>query len=389
MRNRIHPWRGGRPSRRGRPLEPTATTTAVWALCVAFLAAGAVMVAATVLAATAAPTRAAAAPVYGYEFIARYPHDDEAFTQGLIVEEGFFYEGTGLYGESSLRKVELQTGSVVKRIDLASNLFGEGVTALRDTLYQLTYQNHQAFKYVETDSFERIATFSYPWEGWGLTHDGTRLIASDGSSTLRFLDPQTMGMISSVPVHDGPQAVVYLNELEYIGGRVYANIWYSDRIAVIDPASGAVEAWLDLGGLRDSVAYDPGANVLNGIAYEPVQGRLFVTGKWWPEVFEITVPTLPADVNDPVSPAAWLELNCLPNPCRDRTTLVFRSPAEGRVTLAVFDASGRLLRTLVEGPLKAGRHAFAFDASRLRTGIYFVRLTTDEATRTEALRIVR
>jgi glutamine cyclotransferase len=334
----------------------------------------------------------ATAPVYEYEVIASYPHDVDAFTQGLIVTGGFFYEGTGLYGESCLRKVEVETGDILKQIDLASAYFGEGVTALRDTIYQLTWVEHTAFSYVETDSFELIETSPYTWDGWGLTHDGTHLIASDGSSLLRFLDPRTLQQAYRIRVFDDGVAIDELNELEYIDGKVYANVWYSDRIAVIDPTTGFVDAWLDLGGLRDSVDYYPGANVLNGIAFEPAGGRLFVTGKYWPKVFEIDVPTLHGGILDEIAdgtadgPPA---LRCLPNPCSGRAFLAFAVPAEGPVSLRLFDSGGRLVRTLVDDRRAAGAHAVRLDAGGLPAGTYFVRLAAGETTRTGTVRLIR
>ncbi len=246
--------------------------------------------AACVSALDAAPV--AAAPVYGYVVENTYPHDPEAFTQGLIYADGVLYEGTGLYGESSLRKVELETGTVLKRHDLPAQYFGEGITALQDTLFQLTWTNHVAFTFVERDTFALLEEFPYPWEGWGLTHDGTHLIASDGSPTLRFLDPHTREVISEIEVLDEGAPVSYLNELEYVQGKIYANVLTQNRIAVIDPSSGSVEAWLDMAGLRDSLAVGRTPGAFNGIAFDEEDVRLFVTGKRWPSLFAVDVPTL-------------------------------------------------------------------------------------------------
>jgi glutaminyl-peptide cyclotransferase len=336
----------------------------------------------------------AAAPVYGYEFVARYPHDPDAFTQGLIVTGDHFYEGTGLYGSSSLRKVEVASGDVLLQYDLDPSTFGEGVTALRDTLYQLSWRNHELFTYVETDSFELTATEPYAWEGWGLTHDGTHLIASDGSATIRFLDPLTLEEISQIVVSDDGAPVTQLNELEYVAGRIYANIWYADEIAVIDPVSGLLDARLDLAGLRDSIAYDPGADVLNGIAYDAAAERLFVTGKFWPEIFEIRVPTLPMHAEDrgAASPSQALRLQCAPNPCRDRARVAFAAPSSGGVSLALFDAGGRRVHRLADGhraDRAAGAHTVAMDASGLPAGVYFLRCTTAHGSQTRAIHVIR
>ena len=227
-------------------------------------------------------------PVYGYDLINTFPHDPNAFTQGLVYHDGFLYEGTGLYGGSSLRKVVLETGEVVKRRNLSSAYFGEGVTVRRDTVYQLTWQDHIGFVYEELEDFELVDTFAYPTQGWGLTHDDTSLIMSDGSDKLYHLDPYTYEEIGRVYVTAEGAPVYDLNELELIRGRIYANIWYSDSIAVIDPHSGEVLAWLDLTGILPG----PSPGVLNGIAFDPDSVRLFVTGKKWPSLFEIWVDPL-------------------------------------------------------------------------------------------------
>lgn len=222
---------------------------------------------------------------YTYDVVDVYPHDAGAFTQGLVFDDGVFYEGTGLYGQSSLRRVELESGKVLQFYNLSDEFFGEGVTVFGDRIIQLTWRSNKGFVY-DKYSFVLLQDFSYSTEGWGITHDGSRLIMSDGSANLYFLDPVSFERVGQVEVRDveaGP--VARLNELEYIQGYVYANIWYEERIAVIDPGSGQVVQWIDLAGLRDLVS--PGADVLNGIAYDAEGDRLFVTGKRWSKLFEI------------------------------------------------------------------------------------------------------
>jgi glutamine cyclotransferase len=228
-----------------------------------------------------------ATPVLGYDIVREYPHDPGAFTQGLVYRDGVLFESTGLEGRSSLRKVELETGRVLQQHDLESRYFAEGLADWGDELLQLTYRSNIGFVY-DLETFAQRSTFSYPGEGWGLTHDGQRLIMSDGNSQLRFLDPLTRRELERLTVTDRGMPVDEINELEFVKGRIYANVWHSNRIAVIDPASGAVTAWLDLTGLRPASARDPEA-VLNGIAYDAQGDRLFVTGKLWPAVFEIRV----------------------------------------------------------------------------------------------------
>ena len=224
-------------------------------------------------------------PVYGYRVLATYPHDAEAFTQGLVYYQGDFYESTGLRGHSSLRKVDLETGEVLQFRALDDQYFGEGLALFADRLYQLTWQSHVGFIY-DRASFEPLATFQYPTEGWGLTDNGQELIMSDGTPRLYFLDPQTLKLLRQVTVQDETGPIWRLNELEYIEGEVYANVWQTDRIARIDPETGRVKAWIDLSGLLPPDDR-PGANVLNGIAWDEAGGRLFVTGKLWPKLFQI------------------------------------------------------------------------------------------------------
>lgn len=221
---------------------------------------------------------------YGYTIINTYPHDPTAFTQGLVFEDGVLYEGTGLRGQSSLRRIELETGKILHVYELPHTYFGEGITIYKDTIIQLTWQSNTGFVY-DKDTFALLQEFSYPTEGWGITYDGNTLIMSDGTSTLHFLHPETFEEISSIEVyHDAP--VTRLNELEYIDGKIYANVWLTDRIAIIDPDTGKVTGWIDLEGLLPEECTQR-ADVLNGIAYDADNDRLFVTGKLWPYLFEI------------------------------------------------------------------------------------------------------
>ena len=224
--------------------------------------------------------------VYGYQVVNTYPHDAEAFTQGLIYRDGFLYEGTGLNGRSSLRKVRLETGEVVERFDLADQYFGEGITDWGSRLLQLTYRSNLGFVY-DLTTFSVTGTFQYDGEGWGLTHDATTLIMSDGTADLRFFDPNSYEELGRVTVRDGGTPVESLNELEYVGGEVFANVWQTDRVAIIVPATGQVIGWIDLRGLLTDAGERGADAVLNGIAYDAAADRLFVTGKLWPKLFEI------------------------------------------------------------------------------------------------------
>ncbi len=226
------------------------------------------------------------APVYGYKVVNSYPHDRQAFTQGLVYEDGQFYEGTGLFGRSSLRRVEVATGKVLQQHDLDPVYFGEGITTFGDRIIQLTWQNRTGFVY-DKASFALEREWSYPTEGWGITHDGARLIMSDGTATLRFLDPETLRETGTIDVFDTAGPVTNLNELEYVDGLIYANVWQTDRIAQVDPATGRVRAWIDLTGLLSPADRAVPVDVLNGIAYDDATDRLFITGKLWPKVFEI------------------------------------------------------------------------------------------------------
>ena len=225
----------------------------------------------------------------GYQIVHAYPHDPKAFTQGLVYVDGHLYESTGLNGRSSLRMVDLQTGRILQHHELAAEYFGEGLTNWGSSLVQLTWKAGTAFVY-DRFSFALQRTLHYPGEGWGLTQDGKSLIMSDGSPVLRFFDPRTFREIRRLSVVDeNGQPVLDLNELEYVRGEIYANVWHTDRIARISPRTGKVLGWIDLSGLIDkSQLSDPDA-VLNGIAYDSRFDRLFVTGKLWPRLFEIKV----------------------------------------------------------------------------------------------------
>ena len=229
------------------------------------------------------------APVYGYTVVRAYPHDREAFTQGLAFDDqGALYESTGQRGESSLRRVELSSGAVLQRHDLPAALFGEGVAVFGDRIFQLTWQAGRALVY-DKASFDLLREFTYRTEGWGLTHDGRRLIMSDGTATLYFLRPDTFAETARLTVRDHRGPVIRLNELEYVRGEIFANVWQTDRIARIDPRTGHVTGWIDLTGLLPPGDPRRPVDVLNGIAYDPRTDRLFVTGKWWPKLFEITL----------------------------------------------------------------------------------------------------
>ena len=224
------------------------------------------------------------APIWRHEVVRAYPHDRDAFTQGLVFRDGALFESTGLNGKSSLRLVDLTTGRVTRRVSVDRRYFAEGLAAWGPNLVQLTWETGIGFVY-DRASFKLLRTFTYQGEGWGLTDDGRQLVMSDGSSTLRFLDPVTFAVTRRVTVTDGPRAIDHLNELEVVDGLIFANVWLTDRIAVIDPADGRVVGWLDLADLVPAGA--SGNAVLNGIAYDSGAKRLFVTGKLWPTLYEI------------------------------------------------------------------------------------------------------
>jgi glutamine cyclotransferase len=232
------------------------------------------------------------APInYTYTIVDTYPHDPNAFTEGLVYSEGFLYESTGLNGNSNLRKVDLKTGETLQQISLDSQYFGEGITIFGDKITQLTWQSQVGFIY-DKNTFQLIGNFTYPTEGWGITNDGRNLIMSDGTPTLYFLNPETYERTGTIQVHDGNMSINMLNELEYINGTIYANVWETNRIAIINSQTGQVQGWINLEGLYKNPVSDPSNDVLNGIAYDSANGRLFVTGKRWSQLFEIQlVPT--------------------------------------------------------------------------------------------------
>jgi glutamine cyclotransferase len=219
------------------------------------------------------------------EVVARYPHDPNAFTQGLLFHDGKLYESTGREGFSSLRRVDIATGRVERRHDVDARLFAEGLALVGESLYQLTWQHNTGFVY-SLDDFRQTGTFTYEGEGWGLTYDGEYLIMSDGTTDLRFLDPADFSVKRTVTVTDDGRPRDYLNELEYIDGEVWANIWQEDLIARIDPDDGRIIGWIDMSALYPAAAR-PNDAVVNGIAWDPESDRIFVTGKLWPAIFEV------------------------------------------------------------------------------------------------------
>jgi len=236
---------------------------------------------------TAALAAAPVVSVEGYEVVHEYPHDAQAFTQGLVYVDGHLYESTGLNGRSSLRMVDLATGAILKNYEVPQEFFAEGLTAWGSTLVQLTWKAQKGFVY-DREQFALLKTFAYEGEGWGLTHDDKRLIMSDGSAYLRFLNPKNFHETGRIRVTDSGRPVEKLNELEYIRGEIFANVWQTDRIARISPKTGKVLAWIDLSGIIDKSQLG-GDAVLNGIAYDAAGNRIFVTGKLWPKLFEIKV----------------------------------------------------------------------------------------------------
>lgn len=225
-------------------------------------------------------------PIIKAQIINVFPHDPEAFTQGLAWKNGFLYEGTGLYGNSSLRKIDLKSGEILKRHNLPDTYFGEGITIFQDKIYQLTWQEQTGFIY-DLETFKLLDTFYYSHEGWGITNDGKNLIISDGTPVLYFIDPFTLEETKQIKVYERQTTVNRINELEYIQGKIYANIWQTDRIAIIEPESGEITAWLDLSGILDPADVKQEIDVLNGIGYDSENDRLFVTGKLWPKIFQI------------------------------------------------------------------------------------------------------
>lgn len=242
----------------------------------------------TATAITATPisaTNAITPMLYTYSVVNSYPHDPTAWTEGLLFDDETLYEGTGENGHSFVRKVDLKTGKILQQISLPDQYYGEGIVIFGDKLYQLTYQTQIGFVY-DKKTFALLQTFTYPTEGWGFTQDGVHLMMSDGSARLTYRDPQTLQVVGQVDVADQQGAVTQLNELEYIDGKVYANIWMTNRIVIIDPQTGKVTANIDLSGLLPPADQAPN-QWLNGIAYLAKEKRLFVTGKHWPKLFEI------------------------------------------------------------------------------------------------------
>ncbi|HEV3306004.1 MAG TPA: glutaminyl-peptide cyclotransferase [Candidatus Sulfotelmatobacter sp.] len=231
-------------------------------------------------------------PEYTFKIVRTFPHDSNAFTQGLAYRDGFLYEGTGLQGRSSLRKVRLETGEVARQVDLAPQFFGEGITLVKNEVVQLTWQSHVGFVYNVSD-FRLLRQFSYTGEGWGLATDGREIFMSDGTPEIRVLDPSTLAEKRRFTVRDGTAAVKELNELEFVEGEIFANVWQTDRIARISPRNGEVVGWIDLKGLLSPVYRLQSGAVLNGIAYDSERKRLFVTGKLWPNIFQIELVRKP------------------------------------------------------------------------------------------------
>ena len=226
--------------------------------------------------------------VYTYTVIHAYPHDREAYTQGLVFENGELFEGTGLRGRSSLRRVDLESGNILKSHELSDHFFGEGVTINGNKVIQLTWKSNVGFVY-DKDTFGLVQQFNYSTEGWGITFDGMRLIMSDGTSTMHFLDPDTFEETGQIEVSDHQGPVMNLNELEYVQGEIFANVWGTDLIARIAPQTGQVIGWIELEGLLSPKDHREPVDVLNGIAYDAKNDRLFVTGKLWPLLFEIVL----------------------------------------------------------------------------------------------------
>lgn len=235
---------------------------------------------------TSRQVSANAAPEYTFAIVRVFPHDTSAYTQGLAYRDGFLYEGTGRNGQSSLRKVRLETGEVIQHADLGPEFFGEGITIIKDRVFQLTWKSGVGFVY-DLNSFHLLRKFIYSGEGWGLATDGRELFLSDGTSEIRILDAGTFQEMRRLRVHDGATPVDQLNELELVEGQIFANVWHSNRIARISLQTGNVVGWIDLTGLLSPIYRLEPEAVLNGIAYDPIRKRLFVTGKLWPSIFEI------------------------------------------------------------------------------------------------------
>ena len=229
------------------------------------------------------------APVQSYKVVATFPHDTTSFTQGLVFADGELYESTGLAGESTLRRVEITTGKTLQRINVPAQYFAEGLALVGDELLQLTWQHHLGFVY-DRKTFQQKRTFPYNTEGWGIAYDGvSHLVMSDGSDTLNFLDPKTLAVTKTMRVQDAGRPIRNLNELEWIEGEIWVNVWQTDRIARISPNTGEVNAWIDLSSLYPRAQRMPPADELNGIAYDKATRRIFITGKKWPRLYQISV----------------------------------------------------------------------------------------------------
>lgn len=228
------------------------------------------------------------APVEGYKVVATFPHSTESYTEGFFYRDGLFYEGTGLKGNSALLVIQPETGKVLQRHELPAQYFGEGIIDWGSNLYEWTWQSHIGFVY-DQFSLRQVRQFTYTGEGWGMTRMGREIVTSDGSDTLRFRNPETFAETRHIVVHEGPTRIERLNELEYVKGEIYANVWHSDRIARISPRDGHVIAWIDLTGILPDDQKVNAESVLNGVAYDAQHDRLFVTGKQWPKIFQIEI----------------------------------------------------------------------------------------------------
>ncbi len=281
-------WKAPHPRRSMASIESASCnmeTRAPLRFVLAFL------VAALSLAQSSPPPHAPSPPEYTFQIVRTFPHDPTAFTQGLEYRDGFLYEGTGLNGRSSLRKIRLETGEVLQRVDLPPEFFGEGITLVKNEIFELTWQSHVGFVYNAAD-FHLLRRFSYSGEGWGLTSNSknaktNEILMSDGTAEIRVLDADTLTEKRRIKVHDGDTPITQLNELEFVEGEIFANIWQTNRIARISPKTGEVVGWIDLTGILSPIYRLESGAVLNGIAYDAARKRLFVTGKLWPSIFEI------------------------------------------------------------------------------------------------------
>ena len=234
------------------------------------------------------PLMQSKAPVASIAVKNTYPHDPDAFTQGLLFHQGFFYESTGLLGKSTLARKDMKSGKVLQEAQLPRDFFGEGIVLLKDKIYQLTWQNETLLIY-DAQSLREIKRMKYSGEGWGLTSDGKYLLMSNGSSTVTFRDPESFKIVREIQVRDGDTPVGYLNELEFIRGEIWANIYMEDVIVRLSPKNGRVTGWIDLSELRSYLARNARVDVINGIAYDEKTNRIFLTGKYWPKIFEIQI----------------------------------------------------------------------------------------------------